>query len=193
MSAEPKQLRLFVAVELPADVRQAIGRLIEPFRTLEGFRWTPLENLHLTLAFLGWVRPDPQVIDDIHRRLAGAAADLVPIEVRIGGAGGFPERGRVRVLWVGFDDPAGELADLANAVRVALGDRFPPDERPFRPHVTVARAKRPVRVAVPATDAVGPSFRADAITLFRSRLGGAHARYEALARWPMGAQPVRIP
>jgi RNA 2',3'-cyclic 3'-phosphodiesterase len=193
MNAEPKKLRLFVAVELPVDVRQAIDELIEPLRGLEGFRWTPIENLHLTLAFLGWVAPDPGVLDDMHRRLAGAAADLVPIEASIGGAGGFPERGKVRVVWVGFDDPDGHLAGLAHAVRDSLGDRFPPDERPFRAHITVARATRPVRMAIPATDATGPSFPVDAITLFRSRLGGAHARYEALATWPLGAQRARIP
>ena len=192
MGEQPK-LRLFVAVGLPAHVLEAIEGLIEPFRSIDGFRWTPTENLHLTLAFLGWVAPDPDVLDDIHRRLAGAAADLVPIEVRIGGAGGFPERGKVRVLWVGFDDLDGRLTDLAHGVRHALGEHFPPDERPFRPHVTVARAKRPVRAAITNADATGPSFTIDAITLFRSRLGGAHARYEALARWPLGAPAARIP
>ena len=191
MSSEPK-LRLFVAVELPAEIKEAIAERVEPFRALEGFRWTPVDNLHLTVAFLGWVQPER--VEEITARLAGAAADLVPFEARLGGAGGFPERGKARVLWVGFEDDGGELAALATGVRTALGELFPPDDRPFRPHVTVARARRrPQRVTAKAESHSGPAFRVDAITLFRSRLGGEHARYEALERWPLGAGPARIP
>jgi 2'-5' RNA ligase len=192
MSAEPR-LRLFVAVELPPDIKEAIAELTEPLRTLSGFRWTPVENLHLTLAFLGWVERED--VAEVTARLADAAADLVPFDGRLGGAGGFPERGKARVLWVGFADDGGELAALAARVRSSLGELFPPDDRPFRPHVTVARARgRPQRVDATTLAAADPSaFGVDAITLFRSRLGGEHARYEALERWPLGASPPRIP
>jgi RNA 2',3'-cyclic 3'-phosphodiesterase len=191
MSSEPR-LRLFVAVELSEAIKHAIGELIEPLRAIEGFRWTPVENLHLTLAFLGWVHHER--VQEVTARLAGAAADQVGFEARLGGAGGFPERGKARVLWVGFVDEAGELAALAAAVRRALGELFPPDERPFRPHVTVARARSgPQRVGATIGGPAGPAFGVDTITLFRSRLGGDHARYEVLERWPLGAQAARIP
>jgi RNA 2',3'-cyclic 3'-phosphodiesterase len=189
MTADPS-LRLFAAVELPEEIRAAVLDLMAPFRDLAGFRWTPAENLHLTLAFLGWVRPEQ--VEEVTARLAGAAADLVPFEARLGGAGGFPEHGKARVLWVGFDDD-GQLASLAGAVRAALGELFGPDERPFRPHVTVARALRPQRVRLHVEPRRGPAFHVGAITLFRSRLGGEHARYDALERWPLGARPARIP
>lgn len=191
MNAEPKR-RLFVAVELPGAIRAAIDTMIDPLRSLEGFRWTPIENLHITLAFLGWV--EAPTVDAFGERLADTAADVEPFEARLAGAGRFPERGKARVLWVGFEDPTESLAALADTVRASLHDLFDPEDRPFRPHVTVARARRPVSVRLPTVpDAPAPAFPVDAITLFRSYLGGEHARYEALERWPLGAQPSRIP
>jgi 2'-5' RNA ligase len=97
------------------------------------------------------------------------------------------------VLWVGFEDPTGSLAELSAVVGRSLEGLFQPDDRPFRPHVTVARARRPIAVRLPVTDVTPRPFPVDQITLFRSFLGGEHARYEALARWPLGAQPSHIP
>jgi RNA 2',3'-cyclic 3'-phosphodiesterase len=190
MTDEPKH-RLFVAVELPEPIRDAIEDLVEPLRSIDGFRWTPVGNLHLTLAFLGWVEPD--TVDPIRERLPTAATALEPFEARLAGVGRFPERGKARVLWVGFDDPTGSLAELSATVARSLEGLFQPDERPFRPHVTVARARRPVAVRLPALDVAPRAFPVEQISLFRSFLGGQHARYEALARWPLGAQPSRIP
>ena len=190
MNTEPKR-RLFVAVELPDAIRAAIDAMIEPLRSLDGFRWTPIENLHLTVAFLGWV--EAPVVDTVRERLAEAAAEPEPFEARLGVPGRFPERGKARVLWVGFEDPTGSLAALAAWVQASLRDLFEPDARPFRPHVTVARARRPISVRLPGSpEAKMPTFPVNAITLFRSYLGGEHARYEALERWPLGAKASRI-
>ncbi len=190
MTDEPK-LRLFVAVELPEPIGDAIEAIVEPLRSLDGFRWTPVGNLHLTLAFLGWAEPD--TVEPIRERLPAAASAVEPFEAFLAGAGRFPERGKARVLWVGFEDPTGSLAELSTAVGRSLEGLFQPDDRPFRPHVTVARARRPVAVRLPATVVAPRAFPVEQITLFRSFLGGEHARYEALARWPLGAQPSRIP
>jgi 2'-5' RNA ligase len=191
MSADPKQ-RLFVGVELPGEARAAIEELCRPIRGIGGVRWAPTENLHLTLAFLGWVQPDG--IDAIEERLAGAAAETAPLSTRLTGLGRFPERGKARVLWVGLEDAAGSLAELAGRVLGSLGDLFEPEGRAFRAHVTVARARPPIAVHVP--DAVpSPAIEVPivAITLFRSHLGRAHPRYEVLRRWRLGAQPFAIP
>jgi RNA 2',3'-cyclic 3'-phosphodiesterase len=191
MNAEPKR-RLFVAIELPEAVRTAIEDLVRPLRSLDGLRWVPLENLHLTLAFLGWV--ETETIGAIEERLARAAAGAQSFEARLAGAGRFPERGKARVLWVGFDDAAGSLTELAGDVQGVLEDLFELEDRPFRPHVTVARARRPVAVTLPpAVPARPQAFAVTAMTLFRSHLGGDHARYEALQRWRLGAQPSAIP
>jgi len=192
MSAEPKQ-RLFVGIELPDAARATIEDLGRPLRAIDGLRWVPTENHHLTLAFLGWVEADAR--SAIEDRLAAAAADATPFMTLVGGLGRFPERGKARVVWVGLDDPTGSLAGLAALVGDALGDLFEPETRPFRPHVTIARARRPVAVRIP--DEAAPLPRTEvpvtAITLFRSHLGREHARYEMLRRWGLGAQPAAIP
>jgi 2'-5' RNA ligase len=191
MSDQPKQ-RLFVGIELPEAVRAAIDERARPLHALEGFRWVPTENLHLTLAFLGWRETGAE--EAVGERLAGAAADASAFTLRVGGPGRFPQRGKARVLWVGLDDAAGALADLAERVRASLADLFEPDGPEFRAHVTVARARRPVSARlpepVPSADVV---LAVTAITLFRSHLGGEHARYEVLRRWALGARPSAIP
>jgi 2'-5' RNA ligase len=141
----------------------------------------PPENLHLTLVFLGWVIPDE--VDPIRAELEDAAALASPFRAKLGPAGRFPDRGKARVVWFGFTSGAAELDALAGRVRLAVVHRVAED-RPFRPHVTVARAKQPVRIPSEALD-VAPldvEVVVDAVTLFRSHLGAPHPRYEAIAR-----------
>jgi 2'-5' RNA ligase len=182
VSDRPK-VRLFAGIELPADVRTAIEVTMAPLRTtIPGFRWVPAENLHLTLVFLGWV--DPGEIQPIRSALEDATTSAAPFTARLGHAGRFPDRGKARILWVGFEAGAEALADLAGRARDGVADRVT-DSRPFRPHVTVARAKEPVRLAASALEAVSALDRdvgVDAVTLFRSYLGSPHPRYEAIAR-----------
>lgn len=183
MSDRPK-IRLFAAIEFPADVRTAIEVATAPLRTtIAGLRWVPAENLHLTLVFLGWVEPDD--VDSIQRAIEASVAPAEPFTARLGGAGRFPERGRARVLWVGFTSGADALAALAELARGAVADRLT-DARPFRPHITIARAKQPVRITGRALDALPPLDRdvtVGAVTVFRSHLGSPHPRYEAIARF----------
>ncbi len=105
------------------------------------------------------------------------------------GLGSFPEEGRARVVWVGLDDAGSRLAALADAVASALRDLVELDDRPFRAHLTVARARRPARLPVTLLAAsVEPrSFEVREITLFRSTPSAAPgSRYEVLGRWPLG-------
>jgi len=183
VSDRPK-VRLFAAVELPADIRTAIEVVTAPLRTtIAGFRWVPAENLHLTLVFLGWLQPDD--VEPVRQALAAAVASAEPFIARLGAVGRFPDRGKARVLWVGFAAAGDALADLASLAREAVADRVP-DARPFRPHITVARAKQPIRLGARALDAAAPLDRdvaVGAVTLFRSYLGSPHPRYEAIARF----------
>jgi RNA 2',3'-cyclic 3'-phosphodiesterase len=176
------RVRLFAAVELPDAARAAIEAATQHLRTtLSGLRWVPAENLHLTLVFLGWV--DPDQVDPIREELEVAAAPAAPFRAGLGAAGRFPDRGTARVVWFGFTSGAAELDDLAGRVRRGVAHRVAED-RPFRPHVTVARAKHPVRIPVRALDVtpLDVEVAVDAVTLFRSHLGGSQPRYEAIAR-----------
>jgi 2'-5' RNA ligase len=181
--SDPPKVRLFAGIELPADIRTAIEVATAPLRTrIPGFRWVPPENLHLTLVFLGWVQAGD--VDPIRVAIETSVAPAAPFTARLGPAGRFPDRGKARVLWVGFASGVDALADLAGSARAAVANRVT-DDRPFQPHITVARAKQPVRLTADAFDAVASVDRdvgVEAVTLFRSYLGSPHPRYEPIAR-----------
>ena len=182
-----KTLRLFVAASVPAGLAASIEAAIDPWKAaVPGARWTPPERRHLTLRFLGSTGSGR--IPWIEDRLAEAAARRPPFEVVVRGLGAFPSPRRARVLWVGLDDAEGRLADLAGAVQEAIASEFPPDRRPFSPHLTVARCDPPAALPMRevASDIEIGSLAVGEMSLVRSHLG-ARPRYETLARFPLGA------
>jgi RNA 2',3'-cyclic 3'-phosphodiesterase len=180
--------RLFVAVELPDDVRAAITRAVDAIGVDPGLRWTPPDQLHVTLLFLGAV--EPELVPTIGGRLAEIAAVGAPFRLSLAGFGQFPARGKARVLWVGLRDADGALASLATATKSSLRDLVVTEDRPFHAHVTVARAREPVRLPAGVLQTAVEPVIIDVghVTLFRSHLGGGKpSRYEALQRWQLGA------
>jgi 2'-5' RNA ligase len=167
--------RAFVAVQLPYEVLGALAARTDGLR-IRGGRSMTLDQWHLTLQFLG---------DDADVAAVGAALEGFSIpggRVRLGGAGSFPSARRGRVLWIGVAEGRDVLARLAKGVaeRMALLGHVP-DERPFRPHLTIVRCAKPtdLRAAVAALDAesFGPAWRVEALTVFESRLLSEGARY----------------
>jgi 2'-5' RNA ligase len=173
-------LRLFVALEFPAAVRDALVAFRDEAADPEVWRPVRAESLHLTLAFLGR-RPetDVEVIDPILHDVAGPAPRL-----RITDALLLPPR-RARVLCADLEDPDETLAALQRRVSEELtaAGIYTPEKRPFRAHATVARL-RPRARAPRTVEAVPPQleFRGEALTLFVSRLHPHGARYEPLVR-----------
>lgn len=132
--------RLFVALDLPPPVK----RTLEPLaRGLGDVRWTPPEQQHLTLRFIGEV--DNGALNDVAEALALVPAE--PIELSLRGLGHFPPRGEPRVLWVGVArSPA--LASLKRRIDRALEEvGLPSEARKFAPHVTLARIRGPLSAA----------------------------------------------
>ena len=122
-------LRLFIAVPIPADALEACRGLIDGVRAQlspPGVRWVRLDGLHVTLRFLG-PTPDEKV-EAIGSAVRAVAAASSAFDVRLAGAGAFPTPERPRALWLGVDDGAaalGELAERLDADLVALG--WPPE------------------------------------------------------------------
>jgi RNA 2',3'-cyclic 3'-phosphodiesterase len=170
-------VRLFVALELPDAVVAALEGWA---RGLErpGLRILPPASLHVTLAFLG-ERPDAEA------EAIGAAvtARAAPVEgLRVGAPAWL---GRGSALAVDLEDPEGGCARLQRAVGEALEalGAYTPEARPFRPHVTVARAHRGTRPGRDVPEPPDPgSFPGTALILFRSLLSPRGARYRPLAR-----------
>ena len=183
MTTEP---RLFVAVPIAEAVRARIAEIVDTIRASEpagrGVRWVRLDGLHVTLRFLGPTAEER--VAAVAEAVRRAAEDVSPFTLRIAGSGTFPPGGRPRTLWLGIHDGHEDLADLAARLNSALVDAgWPEDARPFRAHLTLARADG-VR-AGPATAAALRSAvseltlesRVDRLVLFESITGGGRARY----------------
>lgn len=193
---EPDHHRLFVGVALPPADRDAVAGLVGRVRSVvEGdgpeVRWVRLEGLHLTLRFLGATPADRvPVVEDCVR---AAAATAVPFEVRLAGAGAFPTDRRPRVLWLGIEAGAAKLGRLAEVLESRLVDAgWAAEPRPFRAHLTLARADgvRSGASTAAALRTAAASFStawtASRLTLFESHMGGGPARYEPLLEAPFG-------
>lgn len=132
-------MRLFIALNLPKKERQRIERAARPLReeTLP-VRWVDIDNMHVTLKFLGQVRADRVgPIKEAMERVAGATRTF---EMEMGGFGAFPTIRRPRTLWLGVA-ASPELRCLKQDLEWALGDcGFEPETRAFHPHVTLGRA-----------------------------------------------------
>ncbi len=134
-------MRLFVAVNLPEEVRRAVGAAIAPLRAIEApVQWVDAGRMHITIQFLGSV--DDARAGPLGDALADAVSGLKTFEVMAGGAGAFPDLAYPRVLWLGVEHhPALEL--LAHDVARTLGRfGFEPELRPFQPHITIGRAAK---------------------------------------------------
>lgn len=182
-------MRLFLALEPPATFRRAIARRVAERRdALPAASWVRESNLHLTLVFLGEV--EEPALADVVAALESAQARAPARAVSPVSAGGFPERGRVRIVWLGLE-PASELGGVAAAFRAAAtsaGLGF--DAKPFLPHLTLARCRRPwpgvwrerLGELVPEEP---PAFVAERATLFSSVLGSGGPAYTPLAEFAL--------
>lgn len=182
--SEGGRVRLFVALELPDLVRDA---LVEWRPSTRGLRLVDPAALHVTLCFLG-TRPErevPAILD-----ACAAVSGLPPGSLSIDQALWLPPR-RPRVLAMRLTDDGARLAAAQAKLSDALsaGGWYTPEARAFLAHVTVARVARDARRA-PAVDLAAPpslSFVSERVTLYRSRLSSAGARYEALGSVVLGS------
>ena len=181
-------MRLFAAVDLPAEVRRAVAELAAGARSaLPPAAWVRPENLHLTLVFLGDV--DAARLPDLGRALGAACGGRRAFAAETAAPGAFPPRGPVRVLWLGLE-PADDLGALSEGLRAALeGNGFAFDRKPFRAHVTLARARTPwpaaARERIAALASARRRFDVSEAVLFESELTPGGSRYTARARLPL--------
>ncbi len=197
MSTRDDTRRLFIAVDLSIKVverlvlaQEELARAVEEIDDVD-MRWVDAPNIHVTLKFLGEV--DSSITPLVEERLEKLVRPLFPFEVRGVGLGAFPEPSSARVLWAGLDPKGAEVMGL---LRLALEREleqigFAPDEREYRPHVTLGR----VRARTPAdlSDLLdrfeamdfGDCYVRDLI-LFESKLSSDGPKYEVLNRYPLG-------
>ena len=190
-------MRLFVGVELDDAVRAAAGAAAEKLRSafkrrrinLDA-RWSPPENLHVTIWFVG------EVPDDRAAAIRGVLDQPFSeprFDLSVAGCGAFPPSGPPRVIWFGLSagvDPLKRLyAEVASRFS-PLG--LEPERRAYSPHLTIARVKdvprgavRDVRTVLADASPACGTCTIDAVTLFRSRTSPKGATYEPLLRVPL--------
>lgn len=167
-------MRLFVAIDPPEVVRDALAALELPGRLSR----VPRDQLHLTLRFLGEVERVP-------------ALDLAspPFSLRVVGGGAFPSAARPRVLWAGIGGDLDALAGLAARVEAAVRSvGLPPADKPFRAHLTLARVRGGrVPEAVAAVQALPDlgEWPVREVLLVKSTLGPRGAVHERMATFPL--------
>jgi RNA 2',3'-cyclic 3'-phosphodiesterase len=180
-------VRLFVAVTPTQDAVDELWSAASVLRrACPELRWTQPEQWHLTLAFLGEV--DDKARIDVTERLGRAASRHPPLALALAGAGRFGDR----VLWTRVTGDVAPLCRLAESVRAAVRRaRLPIEDRPYRPHLTLARARDRADLR-PAVEALagfaGCAWTATELHLMCSHLGaesGRSARYEVVATWPL--------
>jgi RNA 2',3'-cyclic 3'-phosphodiesterase len=162
-------VRLFIAVPLPQELTDRAAALLPA--ALPALKRVRPELMHVTLAFLGWT-PDEQ-LDAVGEAARAAAAGHRAFELSFAEAGRFPPSGRPRVVWLGVGEGAEGLAGLARAVTAELGRReLKFDERPFAPHLTLARVRE---------EATGPEARTVAAAVDAIAVPDLRTRVERIA------------
>jgi len=191
---EDDAIRAFFAIELGPDARRAAAAVARRLREDpggDGVRWVRPEALHVTLHFLGEI--DSTRAAPLARRASLELAALLPFALHLGPAGLFPSPRRPRVVVLGLE-PTAPLVKLAAAVeRAVVAEGFPPEERPFRPHLTLGRVRERRFPSVAALAVPAAEFAVEEAVLFRSELSPAGSRYTPIERVPLGAEQVHHP
>lgn len=182
-------MRTFVALNLPPEERTRLHASLEPLREKSlPVRWLPPEALHLTVKFLG--DTESAAVEPVDEVLQTAAERRSPVTLRMGGLGAFPSLRRANVLWIGVTGDA-ELASLQRELEPALSRLgFPREQRPFRPHITIGRARNDAKAL--DIERLGglveyeATVMVETVELMQSVMGRGGSHYETLLRRRLG-------
>ncbi len=198
MTAPGETVRTFIATAISTEAKrvleEAAGRLRRDIP--QGVGWVKPEGLHLTLKFLGNIRPE--LVDRVFDSLAVPTAMSAPFQLGLSGRlGMFPNPRRPRVLWAGIDGDLEALSALQEAVEEAMINLgFAPEERPYSPHLTLGRVRRGVSDAAlakissrvtAAPQPVAQPWRVDSVHLFRTLLKPSGSVHTVLGSVVLGA------
>jgi len=181
--------RVFCAVELPPEVRAQLQEHIVRLRREvpdAAANWSRVENIHLTLKFFGNVALDR--IPAISAAAARAVAEFEPFQIDVGNTGVFPRPSRPQVLWIGVSDTSGNLSAFHQRLEnECASEGFPKEDRAYRPHLTIARLRRPDGARHLADTHLQMQFQptdvnVNELILFRSQLSSKGSRYTQISK-----------
>ena len=200
--------RTFIAIELGDEARNYLTRELRRLaQTLPHLRWVDSQTLHLTLSFLGEL--DDEQLDQATQATIDTAVNEKPFTLRIGSLGTFGPPRSPRVVWIGVTDNTPRLLALQKHLTALLAEQgFPPEDRPYSPHLTLARIKDPLsnqelttlQRLIPATrdtharynkpastgdDGQDASIPVEHLSVMKSELLRDGPRYTCLRRCPL--------
>lgn len=178
--------RLFVAIEIPEEVKRAAAAVA---RGVPAARWVPPGQLHLTLRFIG------EVDEKIFRAVSEAleSVSFSPFQLALRGTGVFPNPKRPRVIWIGMERSAPLFALQRRIESAVVSAGIPGEERPFSPHLTLARLREPTpaeteRFLRQTASFAAPVFTVREFQLFSSRLAAGGATHTVEGTYPALAE-----
>lgn len=184
-------MRLFVAIELPEEIKAALTTLQQSLREARAdVAWAKPDNLHLTLKFLG--ETPSERIPALGLACVEAAKANPPFTLTTQGTGFFPDQRRPRIVWAGLSGAVTELEALQQQVEACLAVQgCTPEIKPFRPHLTLGRCKSPRNLPQLATHLnsyklPALSFTVSELVLMQSQLHPSGSIYTPLQRARLG-------
>ena len=186
-----EQVRSFIAIELPGEVKSELNRLLAQLKVgnQSSVKWVDPYGIHLTLKFLGSIAAT--MIDEIREAMEAAAQGIPPFHLEVKNLGVFPNLRRVRVAWVGISGDLTRLSQLQKRIESNLAPLgFAPESRSFKPHLTLARLREQAsvdeqqsfgRLIASTRFEVVCDFNVDSINLMRSQLTREGAIYSQIS------------
>lgn len=180
--------RVFCAVELPQEVRVRLEDHVSRLRKQVGdvaASWSRVENIHLTLKFFGNV--ELNLIQRISDAAERVAKQFSKFQIGVGETGVFPRPSRPQVLWIGISDPSGQLTALQQKFEhECAAEGFAKEDRAYRPHLTIARLRKPEGARQLADAHLAMRFEPIEIGLkdlvvFRSELSPKGSKYTVIS------------
>jgi len=191
-------MRTFIAIEIPKRVQESLRSLSDRLQTKIGpksIRWTPIENMHLTLKFFKKISMED--VEFVSKILQEVAKEFSPFELGLGSLGNFPNPQRPRVIWLGLEDHPRLIALQEDLNEAMVGAGYPAERRPFSPHLTLGRLRR----NVPAAEFAGINqvvenekvdlrrkIEVREAVLFRSELKASGAEHTKLSNAKLGSK-----
>ena len=184
--------RVFCAVALPRDLHERLITHINCIRAAvpdARASWSRADNIHLTLKFLGDI--SLLQVEKLAEAASRSVEDFAPFKIVFEHTGVFPPHGSPRVLWIGVNDLEGKLGELhARLEDAAARSGFQKEPRPFHPHLTLARLRKPQHARTLAAAHKAMEFEPAEITVsellvIRSELSSEGSRYTVISRHPL--------
>ena len=190
------EIRSFLAFELPEQIKDILHRVLADMRQAPlDIKWVRVENIHLTVIFIGNMEMD--LLDDMAVIVKGACDSCPPMTISLKSAGVFSSKRNPKVLWIGLDGDIERMSVLRNTLQEGLRPfGIKEEKRGFSPHLTLGRFKKGSKLGVHLEDLLlkyggleSPGITLNELVLFRSELTPKGAKYSRLNAWPLIGVP----